>query len=72
MERMAWETAMGIWKNLPAEENRLLRRAAVQKMIDRGCEEVGTSDVNHEVYALVSFGEYHEAIEDQRRLENAE
>jgi hypothetical protein len=72
MERMAWETAMGIWKNLSAEENRLLRRAAVQKMIDRGCEEVGTSDVNHEVYALVAFGEYREAIEDQRRLENAE
>jgi len=72
MERMTWEAAMKIWKDLPAEENRLLRRASVQRMIARGVEEVGTSDVNHEVYALVAFGEYREAIEDQRRLENAE
>jgi hypothetical protein len=63
---------MKIWKDLPKEEYHLLRRAAVQKMIDHGCEEVGTSDVNHEVYAMVAFGEYREAIEDQRRLENAD
>jgi len=69
MERMKWETAMGIWKNLPAEEEQLLRRAACRRMIDRGCEEIGTSDVNCEVYNMVAFGDYREEIEEQRRRE---
>lgn len=67
---MPWDEAMKIWKNLPKEEHDLLRRAAVRNMLDRGCEEIGTSDVNHEVYKLVSYGDHEMAIEEQKQLED--
>jgi hypothetical protein len=66
---MSFYEAMRIWKNLPKEEHDLLRRAAIQKMLERGCDEIGTSDVNHEVYSLVSCGDHEVAIEDQRNHE---
>jgi len=68
--KMSWEEAMQIWKQLPKEEHDLLRRAAVRQMLERGCDEIGTSDVNHEVYKLVSYGEHKVAIEDQRKHES--
>ena len=67
---MPWDEAMKIWKNLPKEEHDLLRRAAVRNMLDRGYEEIGTSDVNHEVYKLVSYGDHEMAIEEQKQLED--
>jgi len=68
-KRMKWDDAMKVWKDLPEEEYFLLRRAAVRQMTERGCEEIGTSDVNGEVYNLVSLGEHLQAIEEQRRYE---
>lgn len=68
--KMSWDEAMKIWKNLPKEEHDLLRQAAVRQMLERGCDEIGTSDVNHEVYKLVSYGDYKEAIKEQRLYED--
>jgi len=66
---MTWDEAMRIWFALPKEEHLLLRRAAVRRMVDRGCEEIGTSDVNGEVFAIVTAGEVLEEIEGQREWE---
>ena len=63
---MTWDEAMRLWFAMPKEEHFLLRRAAVQRMINKGCEEIGTSDVNHEVFAIVTAGEVQEAMEQQR------
>jgi len=67
--KMSWDEAMDIWEKLPKDQHFLLRRAAVRQMVERGCEEVGTSDVNHEVYDLVSHGDHMQAIEEQKLYE---
>ena len=45
-----WKKAMDWWKN--SSDSILIRKAACDKMIQRGCEEIGSSDVNHEVYSM--------------------
>ncbi len=30
----------------------ILRRSAAQRLVDRGFEEVGSSDINHELFAM--------------------
>jgi hypothetical protein len=45
-----WKKAMDWWKTNP--HSTLIRKVACDKMIQRGCEEIGSSDVNHEVYSM--------------------
>jgi len=68
-KKMEWDEAMDIWEALPKEKHFLLRRAASRQMTERGCEEVGTSDINWEVFYLVSEGNYKQAIKEQRAYE---
>ncbi len=57
-----WDKAMSLWHNLPMPQFHLLRQAAVQKIIDSGAGEVGSSDVNYAVFDLVTSGQYKEII----------
>lgn len=47
-----WAEAMGWWKSQTEIVQKLIRRIASDKLIEEGAEEVGSSDVNHSVYAL--------------------
>jgi len=40
------------YKSLPFVERHLMRRAAADSLIENGAEEVGSSDVNHEMVSL--------------------
>ena len=47
---------MNAYKLRSAEYKLILRRIASMRLVNSGCEEVGTSDINHELHAM--FNEY--------------
>lgn len=47
-----WTKAMDWWRSQSETMQRVIRTAATNKLIERGAEEVGSSDVNHAVYAM--------------------
>lgn len=61
---MTWEDAMTLWKNLPPIQEKIVRQAAIDKMLACGCEEIGSSDINHAVYGMVNSGTYKDAIRE--------
>lgn len=64
MDMQKWNEAMQYWHSLPQEKFYKLREAAVNQMIESGCEEIGTSDVNHEVFHLIISGRHLEILEE--------
>ena len=46
-----WKEAFDSYKNLPEESRMMLRGGAADALIERGAEEVGSSDVNHELFS---------------------
>lgn len=48
--KAAWEKAMAWWKNNPYSTT--IRNLSCNRMIQRGCEEIGSSDINHTVYSM--------------------
>ena len=64
MGRMTWEAAFELFNSLREIEQMIIRQAAVQRLIDYGFEEVGSSDRNHSVYDLISSGEYKDILRE--------
>jgi hypothetical protein len=48
--KTAWDKAMDWWRNNP--HSMIIRNLACNRMIQRGCEEIGSSDINHTVYSM--------------------
>jgi hypothetical protein len=65
-----FEQAMALWKKLSNQEQRILRSMAARRLVWQGFNEVGTSDVNHEICNMCNecAGDYrtimHEYLED--------
>jgi hypothetical protein len=47
-----FKTAMQEYRNLNPKFRELVRREAVQELIDSGSQEVGSSDINHSIYQM--------------------
>jgi hypothetical protein len=52
MSSYTWEEAMGWWAGLEPAYQSMVRLAAVQQIVASGAEDCGSSDVNHQVYAM--------------------
>jgi hypothetical protein len=61
-----FEEAMEIYRKQSDLTRRLIRRFASQRLVYGGAEEVGSSDINHEVYAICREynGDFEEAVMD--------
>ena len=61
-----FEEAMEIYRKQSDLTRRLVRRFASQRLVYGGAQEVGTSDINHEVYAICREydGDFEEAATD--------
>lgn len=57
-KQVTFEEAMAIWKGMSQVQQLILRKLAVKQMIERGCEEIGTSDVNWQVYDIIKNEDY--------------
>ncbi len=55
-KRYTFEEAMASYKLRSEIGRRLLRNIASRRLVNHGCTEVGSSDINHELYAM--FNEY--------------
>jgi hypothetical protein len=52
MNRYTHEQAIDLYRRMGERERQLIRRLASQRLVNRGCEEVGTSDINHEISSI--------------------
>ena len=61
-----FEEAMNLYQKQCDLTRRLVRRLASQRLVYGGAQEVGTSDINHEVYAICREydGDFEEAATD--------
>jgi hypothetical protein len=50
--KKSFQDIMEEYKALPFVERHLMRRAAADSLVENGAEEVGSSDVNHEMVSL--------------------
>ena len=50
--RPSWDTVMNDYRKLPDRFRSLVRSEAVRSLREYGCEEIGSSDVNHSIYGL--------------------
>ena len=51
-----WNEAFHSFKLLGKDIQGILRNCAVQHMIESGCEEAGSSDINHELFSMYRIG----------------
>jgi hypothetical protein len=61
-KQMTWEEAMGVWKGMPELEQLIIRKAACRQLAGFG--EIGSSDINHSVYALINSGTYKDELRE--------
>ena len=54
----AWTIAFSQYKLLGPLMKTILRNAATNRLIEKGFEEVGTSDVNHELFHMWEIANY--------------
>lgn len=52
----SWNEAMHSFKLLSPSMQQILRRCATERLVDSGCEEVGSSDCNAELVAMWRIG----------------
>lgn len=45
-----WQEAMDFWKSQPECIRTIIRNCACEALVADGAEEVGSSDVNHQIY----------------------
>lgn len=59
-----WKECFELFNILAPDFQHVLRKCAAERLIKSGCEEVGSSDVNHELFNMwTAAGEYwHQAI----------
>ena len=53
----SWKQCFSEYKLLSQALQQILRSCSVQHLIDRGCEEVGSSDVSHELFSMWNCSE---------------
>jgi hypothetical protein len=60
-----FEEAMQAYRNTEDLIKPFLRRLAARRLVNAGAEEVGTSDINHELYHMFSeYGSFQECYEE--------
>lgn len=47
-----WATCFESFHLLSLDVRQVLRRCAAEHLVERGCEEVGSSDISHELFAM--------------------
>jgi hypothetical protein len=59
-----WNECFTQFKKLDGLTQQILRRSAVQHLVDRGFEEVGSSDTNHSLFGMweAANGDWQKAI----------
>jgi hypothetical protein len=50
--KYSFEQAIELWKKLPDKERLNIRSIAARRLVWQGFNEVGTSDVNHEIVSI--------------------
>ena len=50
--KYTFEEAIALWKKLPDKERQIIRSIASRRLVWQGACEVGSSDINHEVYRI--------------------
>ena len=54
------------FKSLPFVERQLMRQVASESLVESGAEEVGSSDVNHEIVSLYNqYGNFDDVLDDK-------
>ncbi len=67
MNRYTHEEAIDLYRRMGELERRMIRSLASRRLVLRGAEEVGTSDINHEICSICNEynGSFVEFLEDQ-------
>jgi hypothetical protein len=52
MNRYTFAEAQDLFQRMGQRERLMIRRLASERIVQRGAEEVGTSDINHEVCSI--------------------
>ena len=63
----AWEICFEEFRKLEPETQHILRRCAADHLIADGCEEVGSSDTNHELFSMWKIAQrnWMQALQDE-------
>jgi hypothetical protein len=66
MNRYTFEESIDLYRRMGELERRMIRSLASRRLVQRGAEEVGTSDINHELCAICNEynGSFVEFLED--------
>ena len=67
MNRYTLEESIDLYRRMGDLERRMIRSLASRRLVLRGAEEVGTSDINHELCSICNeySGSFVEFLEDQ-------
>ncbi len=67
MNRYTHEESIDLYRRMGELERRMIRSLASRRLVNRGAEEVGTSDINHEICSICNeySGSFVEFLEDQ-------
>jgi hypothetical protein len=67
MNRYTFEESINLYRRMGELERQVIRRLASERIVRRGANEVGTSDINHEICAICNEydGSFVEFMEDQ-------
>lgn len=73
-KRYTFEEAQDLFQRMGQRERLIVRRLASERIVRRGAEEVGTSDINHEVCSICNEydGSFVEFMEDYLTAEELE
>ena len=64
MNNNNWKTCFDQFDDMSSQARQVLRRCASDRMVARGFEEVGSSDINHELFAMWNYADndWHQAF----------
>ena len=67
MNRYTFEESINLYRRMGELERQVIRRLASERIVRRGANEVGTSDINHEICSICNEydGSFVEFMEDQ-------
>ena len=67
MNRYTLEESIDLYRRMGELERQVIRRLASERIVRRGANEVGTSDINHEICSICNEydGSFVEFMEDQ-------
>ena len=63
--KKTFQDIMAEYKALPYIQRQFIRQAASAELVENGAEEVGTSDINHQIVSIYNrAGSFEQALED--------